>query len=131
MNGLSLTRDDVQRKGHAIEVRIYAEDPKTFLPSPGKITEFQLPEGEGIRHECAVETGTHVTPFYDPMIGKLIAWGETRSEACARIKEALENYKVEGIKTNIPMLIQTVGHEQFLTGYTTTQFVNQYYLATN
>ncbi len=125
---LSLAREDVQRKGHAIEVRIYAEDPKTFFPSPGEITEFQLPQGKGIRNECAIEAGSHVTPFYDPMIGKLIAWGETRSEACTRMKEALENYKIEGIKTNIPMLIQTVSHEQFLLGYTTTDFVNKYYL---
>ena len=87
-----------------------------------------MPQGEGIRNECAIEAGSQVTPFYDPMIGKLIAWGETRSEACARIKTALENYKIEGIKTNIPMLIQTVSHEQFLSGYTTTQFVNKYYL---
>lgn len=125
---LSFKREDIQRKGHAIEVRIYAEDPKTFYPSPGKITEFQLPHGEGIRNECSIEAGSQVTPFYDPMIGKLIAWGTTRSEACARIKSALENYKIEGIKTNIPMLIKTVSHEQFLSGYTTTQFVNEYYL---
>lgn len=125
---LSLTREDLQLKGHAIEVRIYAEDPKTFFPSPGKITEFKLPQGEGIRNECAIEAGSQVTPFYDPMIGKLIAWGETRIEACSRMKEALENYKIEGIKTNIPMLIYTVSHEQFLIGKTTTNFVNQYYL---
>ncbi len=87
-----------------------------------------MPQGEGIRNECAIEAGSQVTPFYDPMIGKLIAWGETRNAACARIKAALENYKIEGIKTNIPMLIQTVSHEQFLSGYTTTQFVNEYYL---
>ncbi|WP_066287575.1 acetyl-CoA carboxylase biotin carboxylase subunit [Bacillus sp. FJAT-29937] len=125
---LSFTREEVVRKGHAIEVRIYAEDPKTFFPSPGKITEFQLPDGEGIRNECAIEAGSQVTPFYDPMIAKLIAWGETRDEAAARMKAALENYKIEGIKTNIPMLINTVAHEQFLSGYTTTQFVNDHYL---
>ncbi|SDE53941.1 acetyl-CoA carboxylase, biotin carboxylase subunit [Priestia aryabhattai B8W22] len=125
---LSLTRSDVHRKGHAIEVRIYAEDPITFFPSPGKITNFQLPQGEGIRNECAIEAGSQVTPFYDPMIGKLIAWGETRNEACIRIKKALENYKIEGIKTNISMLIQTVSHPQFLVGYTTTQFLSDYYL---
>jgi acetyl-CoA carboxylase biotin carboxylase subunit len=125
---LSLSREDVQLKGHAIEVRIYAEDPFTFFPSPGQITEFQLPQGEGIRNECAIEAGSHVTPFYDPMIGKLIAWGETRIEACTRMQDALKNYKVEGIKTNIPMLIETVSHDQFLAGYTTTDFVNKYYL---
>lgn len=127
-NAISFTKEDVKRNGHAIEVRIYAEDPKTFFPSPGKITEFQLPQGEGIRNECAIEAGSQVTPFYDPMIGKLIAWGETRTEACSRLKLALEEYKIEGIKTNIPMLLQTVSHEQFLSGYTTTQFVNKYYL---
>jgi acetyl-CoA carboxylase, biotin carboxylase subunit len=125
---LSFSRSDVKRKGHAIEVRIYAEDPVRFLPSPGKITAFQLPGGEGIRNECAIEAGSQVTPFYDPMIAKLIAWGETRREACTRIKKALEDYTIEGIKTNIPMLIQTVSHEQFLAGYTTTNFVNEYYL---
>ncbi|MEH7523104.1 acetyl-CoA carboxylase biotin carboxylase subunit [Bacillus sp. JJ1503] len=125
---LSFTREEVIRKGHAIEVRIYAEDPNTFFPSPGKITEFQLPDGEGIRNECAIEAGSQVTPFYDPMIAKLIAWGETRDEAAARMKTALENYKIVGIKTNIPMLLKTVTHEQFLSGYTTTQFVNEYYL---
>ncbi|WNS73614.1 acetyl-CoA carboxylase biotin carboxylase subunit [Bacillus sp. DTU_2020_1000418_1_SI_GHA_SEK_038] len=125
---LSFTREEVIRKGHAIEVRIYAEDPNTFFPSPGKITEFQLPHGEGIRNECAIEAGSQVTPFYDPMIAKLIAWGETRDEAAARMKTALENYKIVGIKTNIPMLLKTVTHEQFLSGYTTTQFVNEYYL---
>ncbi|KKK37169.1 biotin carboxylase [Mesobacillus campisalis] len=125
---LSFTREEVQRRGHSIEVRIYAEDPKTFFPSPGKITQFSLPGGEGIRHECSVEAGSQVTPFYDPMIAKLVVWGESRNQACERLKNALENYEVEGIKTNIPMLLKTITHEQFLAGYTTTQFVNEYYL---
>ncbi|MGG3435096.1 acetyl-CoA carboxylase biotin carboxylase subunit [Heyndrickxia coagulans] len=123
---LTITRETLKRNGHAIEVRIYAEDPKTFLPSPGKITAFRLPEGEGIRNETAVEAGSEVTPFYDPMIAKLIAWGSSREEACKRIRDALLNYQVEGIKTNIPMLIDTVSHEQFLKGYTTTHFVNDF-----
>lgn len=125
---LSFQREDIERKGHAIEVRIYAEDPKTFFPSPGKITGLQLPQGPGIRHECAIEAGTLVTPFYDPMIAKLIAWGKDRNEACKRLLDALHHYKVEGIKTNIPMLIETVSHEQFLKGYPTTSFVENYYL---
>ncbi|MGE7692393.1 acetyl-CoA carboxylase biotin carboxylase subunit [Lysinibacillus sp. NPDC097214] len=125
---LAFTRDSVQRKGHAIEVRIYAENPSTFFPSPGTITAFELPTGEGIRHECGVEAGTAVTPFYDPMISKLVVWGETREVACERLIEALKAYKVEGIQTNIPMLLKTVTHEQFLKGYTTTKFVDEYYL---
>ncbi|MFJ5565978.1 acetyl-CoA carboxylase biotin carboxylase subunit [Lysinibacillus xylanilyticus] len=125
---LAFTRDSIQRKGHAIEVRIYAENPSTFFPSPGTITVFELPTGEGIRHECGVEAGTTVTPFYDPMISKLVVWGETRAIACERLIEALKAYKVEGIQTNIPMLLKTVTHEQFLKGYTTTKFVDEYYL---
>ncbi|MGE7949816.1 acetyl-CoA carboxylase biotin carboxylase subunit [Lysinibacillus sp. NPDC093688] len=125
---LAFTRDSIQRKGHAIEVRIYAENPSTFFPSPGTITAFELPTGEGIRHECGVEAGTAVTPFYDPMISKLVVWGETREVACERLIEALKAYKVEGIQTNIPMLLKTVTHEQFLKGYTTTKFVDEYYL---
>jgi len=125
---LAFTRDSIQRKGHAIEVRIYAENPSTFFPSPGTITAFELPTGEGIRHECGVEAGTTVTPFYDPMISKLVVWGETRAIACERLIEALKAYKVEGIQTNIPMLLKTVTHEQFLKGYTTTKFVDEYYL---
>ncbi|MED3800368.1 acetyl-CoA carboxylase biotin carboxylase subunit [Lysinibacillus xylanilyticus] len=125
---LAFTRDSIQRKGHAIEVRIYAENPSTFFPSPGTITAFELPTGEGIRHECGVEAGTTVTPFYDPMISKLVVWGETRAIACERLIEALKAYKVEGIQTNIPMLLKTVTHEQFLKGYTTTRFVDEYYL---
>lgn len=125
---LAFTREDIQQKGHAIEVRIYAEHPVTFFPSPGKITKLVLPEGEGIRHEVAVETGNDVTPFYDPMIGKLIVFGTTREEACAKLAEALRSYVVEGIQTNIPMLLETVTHEQFLAGITTTKFVEEYYL---
>ncbi|WP_285398304.1 acetyl-CoA carboxylase biotin carboxylase subunit [Lysinibacillus sp. fls2-241-R2A-57] len=125
---LAFTRDSIQRDGHAIEVRIYAENPSTFFPSPGTITAFELPTGEGIRHECGVEAGTAVTPFYDPMISKLVVWGETRAIACERLIEALNAYKVEGIQTNIPMLLKTVTHEQFLKGYTTTKFVDEYYL---
>jgi acetyl-CoA carboxylase biotin carboxylase subunit len=128
---LSFTREDVRKSGHAIEVRIYAEDPETFLPSPGKITALTLPEGEGIRNESGVAAGSNVTPFYDPMIGKLIARGKTRGEACKRIKAALEDYKVEGIKTNVPMLMKTVGHPQFLKGYTTTDFVRDYIVKPN
>lgn len=125
---LAFSRDSIERKGHAIEVRIYAENPSTFFPSPGTITAFELPTGEGIRHECGVEAGTSVTPFYDPMISKLVVWGETRAIACERLIEALKAYKIEGIQTNIPMLLKTVTHEQFLKGYTTTKFVDEYYL---
>ncbi len=125
---LSYTKESITKQGHAIEVRIYAENPSTFFPSPGTITALELPTGEGVRHECGVETGSAVTPFYDPMISKLVVWGETRDIACERLIQALKAYKVEGIQTNIPMLLKTVTHEQFLKGYTTTKFVEQFYL---
>lgn len=127
-DSLSFQWKDIKKKGHAIEVRIYAEDPKTFLPSPGKITRLQLPKGPGIRHECAIESGMEITPFYDPMIAKLIAWGKDRDEACKRLLYALRNYKIDGIKTNIPMLVEIISHEQFLKGYPTVSFVENYYL---
>ncbi|WP_025115487.1 acetyl-CoA carboxylase biotin carboxylase subunit [Lysinibacillus fusiformis] len=125
---LSFTKESITKQGHAIEVRIYAENPSTFFPSPGTITVLELPTGEGVRHECGVEIGSAVTPFYDPMISKLVVWGETRDIACERLIQALKAYKVEGIQTNIPMLLKTITHEQFLKGYTTTKFVEQFYL---
>lgn len=125
---LSFTKDQVRKNGHAIEVRIYAENPVTFFPSPGKITALELPQGPGIRHECAVEAGSAVTPFYDPMISKMIVWGENREQACESLIDALQRFKIEGIQTNIPMLLQIVKQEQFLQGNTTTKFVDDYYL---
>ena len=125
---LGISRESLAIQGHAIEVRIYAENPKTFYPSPGEITALELPQGEGIRNECAVEAGSAVTPFYDPMIAKLICTGDTREEANERLIRALEHYKVEGIQTNIPMLLDVVRHEEFKKANTTTSFVDEYYL---
>ncbi|WP_249869638.1 acetyl-CoA carboxylase biotin carboxylase subunit [Oceanobacillus saliphilus] len=125
---LSLNQENLVIDGHAIEARIYAEDPVSFFPSPGRISLFVLPEGQDIRNETAVKEDYLVTPFYDPMIGKLIVKGNTRDDAIALLKHALSDYKVEGIKTNIPMLLNIVDHEQFLSGNTTTGFVETYYL---
>jgi acetyl-CoA carboxylase biotin carboxylase subunit len=123
---LLYTQEQIKRDGHAIEVRIYAEDPKTFFPSPGKITVFETPNGEHVRNETAVTSGSSVTPFYDPMIAKLIVKGQSRQAAIERMLQALESYKVEGIKTNIPMLKEVLSHPQFQAGNTTTNFVNIY-----
>lgn len=125
---LQLTQSDLTIDGHAIEVRIYAEDPKTFFPSPGHISEFQLPEGEHVRNETAVTEDYDVTPFYDPMIGKLIVKGNTRNEAISLMKDALLTYKIEGIKTNLPMLVDVIDNNEFKKGNTTTGFVQQFYL---
>ncbi len=123
---LEFSQAEVKRDGHAIEVRIYAEDPKTFFPSPGKITKLELPNGPGVRHELAIHGQSVVTPFYDPMIAKLIVKGSNREEAINRLQEALVDYHIEGIKTNIPMLQEVIAHPAFHSGDTTTDFVNKY-----
>ncbi|MGG3924156.1 biotin carboxylase, partial [Geobacillus thermodenitrificans] len=120
----------IRRDGHAIEVRIYAEDPNTFYPSPGRIAAFSVPQGEGIRHETAVQSGITVTPFYDPMIAKMIAKGSDRTSAIERLLEALRDYRVEGIKTNIPLLEAVLSHPAFRAGETTTDFLSNYWQPT-
>ncbi|MFS0576446.1 acetyl-CoA carboxylase biotin carboxylase subunit [Sporosarcina sp. 179-K 3D1 HS] len=124
-NELSVEQNSLNINGHSIEVRVYAEDPIRFLPSPGKITNYQAPIGSSIRIESTVVNGSVVSPFYDPMISKLIVNGKTREEAITRIKEALKEYRIEGIKTNIPLLQKVVKHEEFKTGNTTTDFINR------
>ncbi|MFN7251328.1 MAG: acetyl-CoA carboxylase biotin carboxylase subunit [Anaerobacillus sp.] len=123
---LAFKQSDIQLNGHAIEVRIYAEDPVRFFPSPGQITAFKLPEGENIRNETGVDATSKVTPFYDPMIAKLIVRGSDRMAAIKELQNALRNYHVEGIKTNIPMLKEVAEHEAFINGETTTSFVETY-----
>lgn len=124
---LAVRQEDLSIKGHAIEARIYAEDPITFFPSPGHISRFDIPQKNYIRHELAVSSDTDVTPFYDPMIAKLIVTGNNRQEAIERLQETLEAYHVEGIKTNIPMLKKIASHDAFKSGDTTTAFVPTYY----
>lgn len=115
-----------QRKAnHAIEVRIYAEDPNTFFPSPGTISTWSFPEMAGIRYDFGVEAHTIVTPYYDPMIGKVIAYSDTRESCIELLKECLKNAQVEGIKTNIPMIIGALEDERFEKGNITTHFVYQ------
>ncbi|MFL6555161.1 MAG: acetyl-CoA carboxylase biotin carboxylase subunit [Bacillus sp. (in: firmicutes)] len=123
---LTFSQEEVKRDGHAIEVRIYAEDPKTFFPSPGKITKLALPYGPGVRHELAIHGQSVVTPFYDPMIAKLVVKGSNRDEAIERLQGALADYQIEGIKTNIPMLQEVISHPAFRSGDTTTNFVEKY-----
>ncbi|SFC64425.1 acetyl-CoA carboxylase, biotin carboxylase subunit [Bacillus sp. OV322] len=124
---LAFTQKDVKRTGHAIEARIYAEDPNTFFPSPGKITSLKLPSGNNIRHELAIHSSSAVSPFYDPMIAKLVVKGASRKEAIKEMKDALDNYEITGIKTNIPMLKQIISHEAFANGDTTTDYIEKYY----
>lgn len=125
---LTLKQSELKINGYAIEARIYAEDPKTFFPSPGQITVYEEPIGDYIRIESAINANSVVTPFYDPLISKLIVKGSTRKETIARLKVALQNYNIRGIKTNIPMLIEVVSHEQFELGNTKTDFLHTYFL---
>lgn len=113
---LSLKQKDIVLKGHAIECRINAEDSVTFLPSPGKITRFHPASGLGVRWESHIYTGYVVPPYYDSMIGKLIVYGETRALAIAKMKNALSELVIDGIKTNIPLHLEIMNDENFQKG---------------
>lgn len=102
--------------GHAIEARVYAEDPERFLPSPGPLTVFRPPVAEGIRVETGYAEGGTVTPYYDPMIAKVIAWGGSRPEAIARLAAALDAFAIRGVKTNIPALLNVLRTTDFQAG---------------
>ncbi|WP_400163430.1 acetyl/propionyl/methylcrotonyl-CoA carboxylase subunit alpha [Brevibacillus sp. TJ4] len=122
---LTIRQDDVKAVRHAIELRVYAEDPVSFLPSPGTITLYQAPRLDDVRIDDGVESGTQVTPFYDPMIAKVIASGATRQAAIERAREAIGQYMITGIKTNIPFLLDVLQDEQFVQGNYTTWFVQE------
>lgn len=112
----SLKQDDVKVFGHAVECRINAEDPANFLPSSGKITRFHAPGGLGVRWESHIYAGYSVPPFYDSMIGKLICFGENRDVAIARMKNALTELIIDGIKTNIDLQLKIMNDEHFQQG---------------
>ncbi|WP_404459374.1 acetyl/propionyl/methylcrotonyl-CoA carboxylase subunit alpha [Oceanobacillus kapialis] len=127
---LPISQADILMNGHAIEVRVYAEDPHTFYPSPGHVNEVVFPKGEHIRNEPAITSECDVTPFYDPMIAKLIVHGTNRKDAISKLTEALKTYKVDGIKTNLPMLQRIVTNETFKEGNVTTAFIQEHYVPT-
>lgn len=102
--------------GHAIEVRIYAEDPKTFFPSPGTLTKFELPTQANIRIETGFEEGNIISPYYDPMIAKIIVTASNRSQAIDILGTYLQNVKIEGVKTNIPFLVYALQSDEFVSG---------------
>ncbi len=123
---LPMTQRDVKFYGHCIECRINAEDPVSFMPSPGRIEAFHAPGGLGVRLETAAYSGYTVSPYYDSMIGKLITFGHTRSEAIARMRRALEMFFIEGIKTNIPMHLNILSDPDFLAGNLSTHFMERF-----
>ena len=113
---LSLTQDEVQIRGHAIECRVNAEDPVSFIPSPGEITRFHAPGGMGVRWDSHIYAGYKVPPHYDSMVGKLITYGENRGIAIARMQNALSELVVGGIKTNVPLQQRIMDDENFQNG---------------
>lgn len=123
---LSILQEDVAIEGHAIEVRIYAENPETFFPSPGQITTCDLPSSKEVRLEMSVNADSMVTPFYDPMIGKMIVKGGTREEAITNMKKALSISAIEGIQTNIPMLEKILRQDAFIKGNITTKYIQEH-----
>jgi acetyl-CoA carboxylase biotin carboxylase subunit len=113
---LPFTQDDIEFRGHALECRINAEDARTFMPSPGMVTRWHVPGGPGIRMDSHVYSGYAVPPNYDSMVAKLIAWGDTREAAIARMRNALAELVVEGIKTNTALHQEIFTHQAFRTG---------------
>jgi acetyl-CoA carboxylase, biotin carboxylase subunit len=124
---LPFAQKDVALSGHAIECRIYAEDPENnFFPSPGKILARRVPSGPGIRLDDGVYTGWTVPNDYDPMLGKLIAWGSDRAEAIERLRRALDEYYATGIKTNVSLFREILATPDFQTGDIYTRWLDDY-----
>ena len=124
---LSFAQPDVTWTGHAIECRVYAEDPaNNFLPSPGRITTLRVPAGPGVRDDGGVYEGAEVSIYYDPMISKFAVWGRTRREAIERMRRALREYEVGGIKTTLPFFREVMRDEEFIAGRLDTGFIERF-----
>jgi acetyl-CoA carboxylase biotin carboxylase subunit len=124
---LSFTQADIEWRGHAIECRVYAEDPaNNFLPSPGRISSLRLPQGPGVRDDGGVYAGAEVSIYYDPLISKLAVWGRTRGEALDRLRRALDEYEVGGIKTTLPFFRAVVRDAEFIAGRLDTGFITRF-----
>lgn len=117
---------DARRRGHAIECRVYAEDPVRFLPSPGTITHLRVPEGPYVRNDGGCYEGATVPVHYDPMISKLVVWGEDRPTALARMRRALDEYQVRGVETNLPFHRRCLRHAAVAVGDYDTGFIGRY-----
>ena len=124
---LSFTQDEVRFNGHAVECRVYAEDPENnFLPSPGRINSLRVPSGPNVRDDGGVYVGAEVSIYYDPMISKLATWGRTRLEAIERMRRALDEYVVGGIKTTLPFFREIMRDEEFIEGRLDTGFIERF-----
>ena len=125
---LSFTQKDLSINGHALELRVYAEDPfNDFLPSVGKLETYQPPKGEGVRLDDGFEEGMDIPIYYDPMIAKLVVHGETRMEAMEKMKQAIGNFKIEGVATTLPFGSFVMDHHAFRSGNFDTRFISRYF----
>ena len=124
---LTFTQDDITYRGHAIECRVNAEQPeKHFLPSPGTISQMHLPGGNGVRVDTAAYDGYEITPYYDSMIAKVIVHGRDRTEAIAKMRTALEEMVVVGVKTNLDFQYAIMENETFAAGTADTSFIEKF-----
>jgi acetyl-CoA carboxylase, biotin carboxylase subunit len=124
---LSFRQEDVKLLGHAIECRVYAEDPdNNFLPSPGRITRLKLPQGSGVRDDGGIYEGSEISIYYDPMISKFAVYGKDRAEAIDRMRRALQEYEVGGIKTTLGFFREVVEDEEFIQGKLDTGFIPRF-----
>lgn len=126
---LPFTQEDLRQTGHAIEARVCAEDPATFLPASGRLTRFRPPEGAGVRNDSGVETGDTVTIHYDSLLAKLIVHAADRPAATAALETALQAYDVAGVTTNLPLLRAIAAHPAFVAGATATDFLTTHDLS--
>jgi len=125
---LPAAQADLEQRGHAMECRIYAEDPGNgFLPSIGTVVEYRPPSGPGVRVEEGIERGTAVTPYYDPLLAKVITWGEDRSEALRKMVHALQDTILLGVTTNIPYLLDILQEPDFVAGQTATNYLETHF----
>ena len=122
---LAYRQEEIEIRGHAIECRINAEDARTFMPSPVKITQFHMPGGPGVRVDSHIYNGYTVPPYYDSMIGKLITHGATREAAIARMANALHEMVIEGIRTNIPLQADIMRDSAFQAGVANIHYLEK------
>ncbi len=122
---LTIRQKDIELRGHAIECRINAEDPRTFMPSPGTIRQMHMPGGPGVRVDSHLYAGYKVPPHYDSMIGKIITYGANRDIALARMRTALGETVIDGIKTNIPLHLDILRDSHFIEGGTNIHYLEK------
>lgn len=122
---LPLKQGEITMTGHAVECRVYAEDPlRDYLPSPGRITRILLPTGDNVRNDVGTYSGDEISTYYDPLLSKVLTWGENREEAIQRMARALADFKVEGVRTNVALLRAVIAHPSFRAGDFSTDFLD-------